>query len=199
MQNGNAMENQTRSRIFLAACAAAVAAAFAVGLPKPAYADDDITPPPVPTAVQVLPGNVPFLVGHGVGTQNYVCLPSGSGVAFTLFTPEATLFSDDGKQVTTHFFSPNPVETNTNPAVIAPGVIRATWQHSHDSSTVWAKVKPGESSTDAAFVAPNAIAWLKVTVVGADEGPTGGDTLTKNTFIQRRADACDVQDSDVLK
>jgi len=75
-------------------------------------------------------GNEAFLVGHGVGTQNYVCLPSGTGVAFMLFTPQATLFSDDDKQITTHFFSPNPFENNTNPAVVAAGMIRATWQHS---------------------------------------------------------------------
>jgi hypothetical protein len=34
-------------------------------------------------------------------------------------------------------------------------------------------------------VKPGAIAWLKVTVVGKDEGPNGGDTLVKTTFIQR--------------
>ena len=50
-------------------------------------------------------------MGHGVGTQNYVCAAlRRSGVAFVLFTPEATLFNDDDEQVTTHFFSPNPFE-----------------------------------------------------------------------------------------
>ena len=29
------------------------------------------------------------------------------------------------------------------------------------------------------------VAWLKVTAVATDEGPTGGDTLTRTTFIQR--------------
>jgi len=47
-----------------------------------------------------------------------------------LFTPQATLFNDQLKQVTTHFFSPNPFEN----------VIRATWQHSRDTSTVWGRV-----------------------------------------------------------
>jgi len=46
-------------------------------------------------------------------------------------------------------------------------------------------VKPGNSSTDPGFVARNAIAWLLVTVVGSEDGPTGGDTLTETTFIQR--------------
>jgi len=184
MKNCNPPENQTTSHILLTACASALAVAFAVASPRPAYADD-VTPPPVPANIKVPAGNEAFLVGHGVGTQNYVCLPSGTGVAFTLFTPQAILFSDDDKQITTHFFSPNPFENNTNPAVVATGMIRATWQHSLDTSTVWGQVKPGNSSSDPGFVAPNAIAWLLVTVVGAENGPTGGDTLTKTTFIQR--------------
>jgi hypothetical protein len=151
----------------------------------------------VPDNIKVPAGNHPFLVGHGVGTQNYVCALSASspsGVAYTLFTPQATLFSDDLKQLTSHFFSPSPKELNTNPAVIAPGAIRVTWRHSRDSSTVWGKVRPadptvpgdlGDSSTDLKFVALGAVAWLKVTATATEVGPTGGDTLTKTTFIQR--------------
>jgi len=184
MKNRNASKNQTRSRILLTASATALAAAFAVALPQAAYAAD-ITPPPVPANIAVDAGNEAFLVGHGVGTQNYVCLPAGTGVAYTLFTPEATLFSDDDKQIITHFFSPNPFENNSNPALVAVGPIRVTWQHSRDTSTVWGLVKKDNSSTDSHFVAPNAIPWLKVTVTGAENGPAGGDTLTKTTFIQR--------------
>jgi len=151
----------------------------------------------VPANIQVPAGNHAFLVGHGVGTQNYVCAPSASspsGVAYALFTPQATLFSDDSRQLITHFFSPSPSETNTNPAVIAAGPIRVTWQHSRDASIVRGKVRPadptvpgdlGDSSTDPAFVAPGAVAWLKVTATATEVGPTGGDTLTKTTFIQR--------------
>jgi hypothetical protein len=95
-------------RILPIACATALAAAFTLSLPHPAHADH-VTPPSVPAEIQVPPGNEAFLVGHGVGTQNYVCLPSGTGVKFVLFTPQATLFNDDGKQLTTHFFSPNPL------------------------------------------------------------------------------------------
>jgi hypothetical protein len=175
MKNCNAPKNQTTRRILLSACATALAVAVAVALPQPAHADK-VTPPPVPANIAVPAGNTAFLVGHGVGTQNYVCLPSGTGVKFLLFTPQATLFDDRDKQVTTHYFSPNPDEE---------GTIRATWQHSHDTSTVWGKVKDGNSSTDPAFVAPDAIAWLLVTVVGVQDGPTGGDKLSKTTFIQR--------------
>ena len=161
-------------RILHAASAAVIAAAFTVSLQQPTRAAGD-TPPPVPAAVQVPAGHKLFFVGHATGTQNYACLPAGTGVKFTLFTPQATLFSD-GKQATTHYFSPNPDEG---------GMIRATWQHSRDSSTVWGEVKPGNSSSDPAFVEPGAIAWLLVTVVGSQNGPTGGDLLSQTTFIQR--------------
>ena len=133
------------------------------------------TPPPMPANIQTPAGNKVFLVGHAVGTQNYVCLPSGTGVKFTLFTPQATLFKER-KQVTTHYFSPNPVEG---------GTIRATWQHSKDTSTVWGQVKEGNASTDPAFVAPDAIAWLLVTTVGTQEGSNGNASLVATTFIQR--------------
>ena len=177
MKNCIALENRLTRRILPIVGAAALAVAFTVSVPQPAHADQ-ITPPPVPAKLQVPAGSIAFLEGHGVGTQNYVCLPSGSGFAWTLFTPEATLFSDHFKQLTTHFFGPNP-----NPA--DNGAIRAAWQHSRDTSTVWAKVAPDGSSTDPAFVKPGAIPWLLLEKVGTQEGPSGGDTLTVTTSIQR--------------
>jgi hypothetical protein len=184
MKNCNALENQTTRRILLIACAAALAVAFTVSLPQPAPADN-VTPPPVPADIQVEAGNTAFLEGHGVGTQNYICLPCpnpitpaamcpASGFAFALFTPQATLFNDHDKQVTNHFFSPNPFEN---------GTIRATWQHSRDTSTVWGG--RAISSSDPDFVAPDAIPWLLLPVAGAQEGPTGGHRLAATTFIQR--------------
>jgi hypothetical protein len=143
-----------------------------------------VTPPPLPAGLAPVPaGNKLFLVGHAVGTQNYVCRPSGAGVAYVLFTPEATLFGDDGGQAITHYFSPNPnpFDPNTDPKVVADGAIRATWQH-RDTSTVWAKV---HQPNGAVTVDPKAIAWLLLDVVGAQNGPTGGDKLTATTFIQR--------------
>jgi hypothetical protein len=169
MKASRLVEKQTMRHILIAACVAALAVALMVALPQPAYAGP-ITPPPVPAEIQVPAGNEVFLVGHAIGTQNYVCLPSSSsssGFAFTLFTPQATLFKDNDKQLMTHFFSPNPSEG---------GTIRATWQDSRDTSTVWGAVRQGNSSTDSAYVAPGAIAWLLVTVVGAKDGPTGGRT-----------------------
>jgi Protein of unknown function (DUF3455) len=192
MKNRNAPENQTTRRILLMACATALAVAFTLSLPQLADADQ-VTPPPVPPNIQVPAGNKAFLEGHAVGTQNYICVPCPnpttsmcpdvSGFAWILFTPQATLFKDNHRQVITHFFSPNPFENNTNRGVVAAGMIRATWQDSRDTSTVWAMTN--QSSSDPAFVEPGAIAWLLLEVVGAEDGPTGGHTLTATTFVQR--------------
>ncbi len=140
-----------------------------------------VSVPSVPTAIQVQAGNIPFLKGHAVGTQNYVCLPSASGFSWTFFGPQATLFitlkffhSEIQQQITTHFLSPNPDESGTP---------RATWQSSLDTSAVWGRAIA--SSTDSNFVAPGAIPWLLLQVVGAEHGPTGGAFLTQTTFIHR--------------
>jgi len=150
-----------------------------IGLPASAQT---ITAPPVPANIQVPAGNTAFLKGAAVGTQNYVCLPSTNGLAWKFQGPQATLFvtvkwitGDIRQQITTHFLSPNPAEAGT-PA-------RATWQSSLDTSAVWAK-KIAESS-DSAFVAPGAIPWFLLEVVGAQRGPSGGSMLAPTTYIQR--------------
>jgi Protein of unknown function (DUF3455) len=87
---------------------------------------------------------------------------------------QATFFNNDDKQViTSHFLSANPFEEGTP---------RATWQRSQDTSTVWAMTTA--SSSDPNFIAPGAIPWLLLQVVGAQDGPTGGHTLTATTFMQ---------------
>jgi len=183
MENCNTLENQTVHRICIIASATCLAAAFTVSLPQPGHARQ-ITPPAVPLDLQVnLAQNEAFLEGHAVGTQNYICLPTDDGFQFMLFTPEATLFdSVDGKQVTTHFFSPNANPVPSNPLELRK--IRATWQHSKDTSTVWG----GNAipSTDANFVAKDAIAWLLLPVAGVRNGPRPGDNiLSVTSFIQR--------------
>jgi hypothetical protein len=163
---------------------AGVAGTSAFALPSSqAVAADAITPPPLPPGLAPVPsGNKLVLGTHAVGTQNYVCKPSGAGVAYILFTPQATLFGEDGGQVITHYNSPNPFEPNTDPKVAAPeGTIRATWQY-RDTSKVWAKV---HQPNGAVTVDPTAIAWLLLDGVGSQNGPTGGDKLTGTTFVQR--------------
>jgi Protein of unknown function (DUF3455) len=164
MKSCYALENQIRRRILRIACATALAVAFTVALLQPAHADR------VPNRIKVPRGNTAFLEGHAIGTQNYICLPSG----WTFFGPQATLFDADDRQVITHFLSPNPFESDT---------ARATWQHSRDTSTVWAMAV--DSSSNPRFVAPGAIPWLLLQVVGSQDGSTDGDKLSETTFIQR--------------
>ena len=173
MKNRDAPQNETTRRILPIACATALAVAFMVALQQPAHAHHG-TRPHVPDNLEVPHGIKVFLEGHAIGTQNYICLPSASLFAWTPFGPQATLFNDNARQVITHFLSANRFEN---------GMPRATWQHSGDTSSVWAQAIA--SSSDPAFVAPGAIPWLLLQVVGAQDGPTGGHTLTETTFIQR--------------
>jgi len=137
--------------------------------------------PRVPANLEVPSGNTVFLAGRAIGTQNYVCLPAPSGVAWTFFNPQATVFFDAklfgiaiDHQIITHFLSPNPAEKDT---------ARVTWQSSEDSSAVWGKA--AQSSTDPGYVAARAIPWVLLQAVGTKAGPTGGDTLAQTTYVQR--------------
>ena len=86
-------------------------------------------------------------------------MPTGTGFAWTFFAPQATLFTDDDRQVITHFLSPDPFEG---------GMPRPTWRDSRDTSTVRGKVMA--SASDRAFVARDAIPWLLIEVTGAQDG-----------------------------
>jgi Protein of unknown function (DUF3455) len=208
----NTPEHRITRRILTIACAAALATAFTVSAPHPAHAGQIIVPANLPASLVVDPPNHPFLLGKATGTQNYFCTTrvdaAGNPIldaqgnptfAWRLFTPEATLFSDDPsdpKQLTTHFFSPNPDELNTD-AFTDFHPIRATWQSSQDTSSVWARTVV---AGDAVTVTLGAIPWLKLTAVGVQNGPDGGDVLAKTTFVQRvntsggvapPADTCD--------
>ena len=149
----------------------ALAVAFTVSQPPPAHADNAKRPPvppniQVPVGLEVPAGNRAFSEGDAIGTQDYICLPSG----WTFFGPQATLFNERDKQIITHFLSPNPFENGTP---------RATWQDSEDTSKVWG------STLRSVTVDPSAIPWLLLQVVGAEDGPTGGDELSETTYIQR--------------
>ena len=130
--------------------------------------------PEVPQEIEVPDGHVPFLVAHAVGTQGYFCLSSGASSVWVAFGPQATLFDEERKQVTTHFLSPNPDQG---------GALRPTWQDSRDTSAIWAGA--AIPSSDPNYVAPGAIPWLRLTVVGEEPGPNGGDRLTAATYIHR--------------
>ncbi len=132
---------------------------------------DDVTPSSIPDAIAVPQGNEVFLVGQGSGTQNYICLPSATGFDWVLFTPQATLFNDEDRQVVTHFFSPSPPDSD--PTKPAP-----TWQ-ANDNSTVWA-------AKDASVPSPTgSIDWLRLKTVATQPGRTGGDRLSDTTYILR--------------
>src|SRR5262249_49545058 len=154
-------------------------AAAILALALPSFANDN-TMPAAPPEIQPPAGNAPFLKAQAVGTQNYMCMPSGLGAAWTFIGPQATLFvgfsSPHGtiwQQVATHFLSHNPNEN---------GTARPTWQ-GFDTSKVWGKAIA--STTNTQFVAPGAIPWLLLQAVGSERGPAGGDLLTHATFIQR--------------
>ena len=76
--NCTPLENHSARRVLLNACAVVLGVALGLSLPYPVHADH-VTPPRVPSTIQVPAGAKAFLEGHAVGTQNYICLPSASG------------------------------------------------------------------------------------------------------------------------
>lgn len=168
----------TAALLFLAwALSTATQAAHIVALPTtPAI----ITPPA---------GNSAFVLGHAVGTQGYVCLPTSAGASWTVngSRPEAALFPDatgNKVQIISHFLSPD-----TNPNEFAPKPLpfaSATWQSSLDGSKVWGQVLHSiPAGSDASCSHAGAIGCLLLQSIGSEKGPTGGQILTPTTFIQR--------------
>jgi hypothetical protein len=146
--------------------------ACAVLVPAVSHAER-ILPPAVPAEIQVDPGFVPYLMLHAIGTQGYACVAVGSTYSWKPFGPRATLFDEYGQQMATHFLGTTPYSLLPNP----------TWQHSRDSSIVWAA--PIKTSTDPGYVAPSAIPWVLLEAAVVGDGPTGGVKLTQTRFIQR--------------
>ena len=148
-----------------------------------------ITSPTTPAAITPPAGNSAFFVGHAVGTQGYICLPTSTGASWTVngARPEATLFTNilgEAVQIITHFLSPN-----ANPNGFAPTPIpfaNATWQSSFDSSKVWGQpIHAITAGSDPSCANAGSIACLLLQVVGSEPGPAGGKLLTRTTFIQR--------------
>src|SRR5688572_7511358 len=90
MKKGNRMENYLTT----------LGIALTLALPHAAQAQG-VTPPHVPTDIEVDAPNEAFLLGRGIGTQNYECQPLASlgRVDWVLFTPQATLFGDGDEQL----------------------------------------------------------------------------------------------------
>jgi uncharacterized protein DUF3455 len=145
------MSATTRFRLF----ALPVSTLLIVGTLATQARAEHISTPPVPTSIQVPPGNSPFMVVHAVGTQNYTCTAQGTwGPA----VPDAKLYGDNGHQVGTHYAGP-------------------TWQFL-DGSTA-------RGSRIASYIdSPGAIPWLLLQVVSTTVGPDG-DRFTQTTYIQR--------------
>ena len=81
MKNRNALSSRTPRRNLPIASPLRSPSAFAASLRTAQAYADAVTPPPVPANIQVPAGNKAFLVGHAVGTQNYICLPAGVDAA----------------------------------------------------------------------------------------------------------------------
>ena len=113
----------TRSLFLITAGVLALGLAASPAAAQPSFRRIDV--PPVPANLEVPAGHVVFLEGQAVGTQNYICMPAATGVAWKFLGPQATLFlSKHGnleQQIATHFLSANPAEN---------GTARPTWQHS---------------------------------------------------------------------
>ncbi len=166
-----------KNRLYPSTGAAVLVLAF--GQAATALAADTLAP--IPTELKPPAGNEMFLKARAEGTQNYICLQSASGIAWTFLGPQATLFSSIrwlGReirwQIATHFLSPNPVEEDK---------ARATWQGSADTSAVWARAIA--SSSDPAVVAEGAIPWLLLQAAGTRPGLDGSRGFSLTTFIQR--------------
>ncbi len=152
-----------------------------------------VTPPPTPTQITPPVGSTAFLVGHAFGTQGYICVPSAPGATTAVWNsnnarPEATLFTTffgQQIQIITHFLSKDAAPNGNAPSPLPFG--NATWQSSFDSSKVWAQKVGSVNSGDDPASCPNSnsIACLLLQSIGNQEGPTGGKTLAKVTYVQR--------------
>ena len=187
--SSNSWKLTTKSAVW-SMLVAALAFGLGFGL-VPQAAAQKIPSPVTPTLITPPIGASAFLLGRAkLGTQGYVCLPSGSGASWTVNNsrPEATLFTTifgQDIQIITHFLSPN-----TKPNKFAPSVLpfgNVTWQSSLDSSKVWAQVQHSIAPDPNLASCPNtgSIACVLLQVIGAEDGPTGGKFLSKTSFIQR--------------
>jgi hypothetical protein len=150
--------------------------------------------PATPPLITPPDGNSLFLVAPAVGTQGYICLPTGPGAATAAWTvkpsrPQATLFQrvfGQDVQIATHFLSPDANPNDAAPSPLPFG--SATWQSSLDTSKVWAQVLNGNSipaGSDPNCPNTGSIPCLLLQSIGSQAGSFGGTALSKTTFVQR--------------
>jgi hypothetical protein len=165
------------------ACKSALTVALLAGMTAFNVLAGGVTPPPTPPAITPPSGNTAFLLGNAVGTQGYVCLPSGNTGSWTVNSsrPQATLFTTIfgtfQQQILTHFLSPVPAGTSNNP----------TWQSSFDSSAIWGnKLSSILAGSDPSCPNSGAIPCLLLQVVASQNGPSYPfGVLTNTTYVQR--------------
>jgi hypothetical protein len=168
-------------------------AALALGCAAGAQAQT-LAPPATPALLTPPEGNTLFLIGRAVGTQGYFCLPTAPGAATASWTvkgsrPEATLFQrflGIDVQILTHFLSPDTSPNDDAPSPLPFG--SPTWQSSLDSSKVWAQPMPGRSipaGSDPVCQNDASIPCLLLQSIGSAPGPSGGNSMTRTTYVQR--------------
>ena len=125
----------------------------------------------IPDTLQVPTGNHVVLTALAEGSQNYVCLPgkNGSGFAWALFGPQATLFDakQPGAPIGTHFS-----------AVDASGTVRPSWQANDGSRAV------GTLQATAAVGGVENIPWLLLKAT-TEKGQAGGTRFATVSYVQR--------------
>jgi len=148
-----------------------------------------LSSPATPALIMPRPGNAVFLMGHAVGTQGYICLPTGTGASWTVngSRPEASLFASNSAHsvpAISHFLSPITTPNEFAPKPLPFG--SATWQSSADGSKVWGQaIHAIPAGSDASCPNTGAIGCLLLQSIGAEKGPTGGTIISRTTFIQQ--------------
>ena len=184
----NRGQQMSKTKRFRSLLVAALVLGYAFGTGSYTAAQK-IMPPTTPAAITPPAGNSAFLVGHAVGTQGYVCLPTSTGASWTVIgsRPEAILSASFSRRhfEITHFLSPD-----TNPNEFAPTPLpfgSPTWRSSRDGSVVWAKAltPPVASGSDASCPNTGAIPCLLLQTIGSKTGPSGRRRMSQTTFIQR--------------
>jgi hypothetical protein len=184
----NRRQQMNKTKRFRSLLVGALALGYILGTGNYAAAQK-VMPPTTPAAITPPAGNSAFLVGHAVGTQGYVCLPTSTGASWTVngSRPEAILSARLSRRdfEITHFLSPD-----TNPNPFAPNPLpfgSPTWRSSRDGSAVWAKAltPPVASGSDASCPNTGAIPCLLLQIIGSKSGRSGSRGISQTTFIQR--------------